>query len=125
MTKTRRGNRRNYLLENATKQVLCNNYASKLKSSSFRWSPDILAAIKAEYENLGGQGGLEHKFYDKGWREKAVRSARNSLNIGIVKKQSGGGDIGEQSSTSARSKFTKGAQNATNRLGPLKIIQGD
>ena len=125
MAKKRRDYNRQ--LENATKTVLCNDYASELKSSFFRWSPDMLAAIKAEYENLGGQGGLEHKFSDNKWRGRAVRSARNSLNIGIVLKKSNGGDIGditrEQSSIITSSKFTKGAKNTTDGLGPLKIIQ--
>ena len=84
-------NRPNKLLITAAQEVLCKDYAAKLKSSGFEWSDDVLAAIKARYESLGGKGGLE-PLSQQNWRHSRMRSARNSLNIGIVRKKSNGGD---------------------------------
>ena len=113
----------NKLLITAANDVLCDSYAAKLENSQrFEWSADVISEMEAKYASLGGQGGLD-QLSEKSWRNSRTRSARDRLKIGIVQKQSSGGDIGEQSYQSAISKLSKGAQNAIDGLGPLERIQ--
>ena len=113
----------------AAETVLKNDtYKTQIVVSGFTWTDTLLSDIKAEYESMPHGKTITaadtELLRKQSWQKDRMAKARSDLGIGVVKKRSNGGDVGDVSAVWKRSNVSrvKARQNTTDEKGPLQTF---
>ena len=118
----------NDLIAAAVTTLKNDEYAPQIRVAGFSWSDTLIQEIKDEYESMPHGKSITaadtELLRKQSWQKDRMAKARSDLGIGVVKKRSDGGDVGDVSSAWKRSNVStlQARQNTTDEKGPLQTF---